>query len=161
MTNPGSEDIWQRSNGEPADMSDRLLLARLAETVTWCDSRAGSDDHRTAELTPWIFHDGPDDLVCSLGRTRQLRLRYENLPVPSTAPVAARGRFMLYFPDENLSDGYAQIVSNGFFDVENVPAHDTWVSFFDEEARPFGSRRYLLSYVPDAALDAADAGGRW
>jgi hypothetical protein len=49
---------------------------------------------------------------------------------------------MVYFPDENLCDGYAELVSEGFFDVDNVPAHDTWVSFFE---------RWLAQGLPDAA----------
>ncbi len=66
---------------------------------------------------------------------------------------------MVYFPDENLCDGYAELVSEGFFDVDNLPAHDTWVSFFDEESRSQrSSRRYLLCYVPVAAINAANAG---
>ena len=66
---------------------------------------------------------------------------------------------MVYFPDENLCDGYAELVSKVFFDVDNLPAYDTWVSFFDEESRPQrSSRRYLICYVPVAAIDAAGAG---
>ena len=141
-------------------MSDDLLLARLAETVTWCDSLSESENYRTRALSPSIFHDGPDDLVCGLGNTRQNQLRYKKkFPVPYATPVIAPGRFMLYFPDENLCDGYAEVVSNGFFGVDNVPAHDTWVSFFNEEKRlQRSSQRYLLCYVPLAAVEAADAG---
>lgn len=140
-------------------MSDDLLLARLAETVTWCDALHESENYRTKTLSPSFFHDGPDDLVCGLGHARHNQLRYKKLTVPYEKPVIAPGRFMLYFPDENLCDGYAELVSNGFFDVDNVPAHDTWVSFFNEEKRPqLSSQRYLLCYVPLAAVDAADAG---
>ncbi len=70
---------------------------------------------------------------------------------------------MVYFPDENLCDGYAELVSKGFYDVDNLPAHDTWVSFFHEESRSQRSSwRYLICYVAvaaiDAAIDAANAG---
>ncbi len=66
---------------------------------------------------------------------------------------------MLFFPDENLSDGYAAQVSGGFFDVDNLPACDTWVSFFVENSHPrFSARRYLLCYVPAPLVDAANAG---
>ena len=66
---------------------------------------------------------------------------------------------MLYFPDENLSDGAAEAASEGFFDVFNAPAYDTWVSFFIEENRPQrSSRRYLLCYVPPRSIEAATTG---
>jgi len=65
---------------------------------------------------------------------------------------------MLYFPDENLSDGYAEVVSKGFFDVDNRPAHDAWVSLFNDDSRPLSSRRHLLCYVPAVSVEAANAG---
>jgi len=140
-------------------MGDGLLLARLAETVAWCDSLSEADIKRAEPLAPPLFHDGPDDLVCRIGHARQSQLRYRKLAVPYQPPVVAAGRFMLYFPDQNLCDGYAQQVSNGFFDVDNVPACNTWVSFFDETGHALTyARRYLLCYVPVAALAAADAG---
>jgi len=156
---PVSLEVWSRGCTTPPSVRDDLLLARVAETVTWCESLSESEGYRTKALGPSLFHDGLDDLVCGLGNARQSELRYKKLAVPSGVPVLAPGRFMLYFPDENLSDGYAKLVSRGFFDAENVPAHDTWVSLFNEEDRPQrSSRRYLLCYVPVAAVEAANAG---
>jgi hypothetical protein len=49
------------------------------------------------------------------------------------------GRFLLYAAEENLADGAAEYASFGFFDVDNVPPWDTWVTMFG---------KYLVSWVP-------------
>ncbi len=156
---PSNLDVWQRlSTGTPG-LDDEHLRARLAETVAWCDALTALADLRSEALRPSLFHDGPNELVCDLGQSRQQQLRYRKLPVQNGSPVIATGRFMLFFPDENLSDGYAAQVSGGFFDVDNLPACDTWVSFFVENSHPrFSARRYLLCYVPAPLVDAANAG---
>jgi hypothetical protein len=59
------------------------------------------------------------------------------------------GRLLLYYPYENLADGAAQQSSNGFFDADNVPPWDTWVSF---------SEGVLLSWVPPSLIEAAQMG---
>jgi hypothetical protein len=151
---PAYMDMWQRL-GTGHLVNDELLCARLAETVAWCDALMSLEDLRSKTLSPSLFHDGPDDLVRALGRSRQLQLRYRNMQVGYQSPVVATGRFMLYFPDENLADGYAESVSGGLFDVDNLPAYDTWVSFFSEEDYPRQSAR---RYVPAPLIDAADAG---
>lgn len=152
-------DIWQSSSLGLSQVDDELLRARLAETVAWCDALTSLADFRSEMLRPSLFHDGMDDLVRDLGQSRQHQLRYRNLQVQHESPVIASGKFMLYFPDENLADGYAEAVSGGFFDGDNVPACDTWVSFFSEEGYPRRpARRYLLCYVPAPLIGAADAG---
>ena len=156
---PAYVDVWQRLGTGNPGLDDELLHARLAQTVAWCDSLTSLADLRSEALRLRLFHDGPVDLVSDLGHSRQHQLSRRNLRVKHESPVVATGRFMLYFPDENLADGYAEIVSGGFFDVDNLPACDTWVSFFSEEDYPRQSaRRYLLCYVPAALIDAADAG---
>jgi hypothetical protein len=152
-------EVWRRGSADPSTITEDLLVARLAEAVAWCDSLGKSESFRTKALSPSLFHDGFDDLVCGVGSARQSQLRYRKLSVQYEAPLIVRGRFTVYFPDENLCDGYAELVSKGFFDVDNVPAHDTWVSFFDEEERlSRSSRRHLLCYVPLAATNAANDG---
>jgi len=152
-------EVWRRGCTDPSTISADHLFARVAETVIWCEGSPDTEGYRAKALRPSVFHDGPDDVVCSVGSARQREMHHKKLTIPSRAPVIAPGRFMVYFPDENLCDGYAELVSKGFFDVDNLPAHDTWVSFFDEERRPErGSRRHLLCYVPVAAIEAASAG---
>lgn len=161
MSDPSSPclDIWQRGAPGLSGVDDELLCARIAEAVVWCDALGSSEDLRSGALRPSLFHDGIDDLVRDLGRNRQRELHARKLPVRPALQVVAPGKFMLYFPDENLADGFAEAISGGFFDVDNVPAEDTWVSFFSEDGYPGQpTRRYLLCYVPELLIDAADAG---
>jgi hypothetical protein len=59
------------------------------------------------------------------------------------------GRFLLYWPSENLACGAAEASSNGFFDQNNVPPWDLWLGF---------SNRTLVSWVPLALVDVAAMG---
>jgi hypothetical protein len=60
-----------------------------------------------------------------------------------------RGRLLLYWPDENLACGGAEVSSHGFFDVNNVPPWDLWVAF---------SERTLVSWVPAQVIEIAQLG---
>jgi len=156
-----SIEIWSRGRTTPATLSDAFLFARVAETVAWCESlapMAALGQRGSSALRQNLLHDGPDALLCSVGLDRQRQSHYRGLAVPTAPPLATPGRFMLHFPDENLTDGAAEVESHGFFDVFNLPPVDTWVSFFTEQPRPRSSRRYLLCYVPGWAIERADAG---
>ena len=63
--------------------------------------------------------------------------------------LSTSGRLLLYYPDENLACGAAEVSSNGFFDVNNVPPWDIWVHF---------SERTLVCWVPPLLLEAAQMG---
>ena len=66
---------------------------------------------------------------------------------------------MVYFPDEDLCDGAAEIESKGFFDVYNTPPWDTWVGYFQDGGFKYPmNRKYLVAYVPANLLALADAG---
>jgi hypothetical protein len=60
-----------------------------------------------------------------------------------------QGRLLLYNPTENLADSAAQFSSNGFFDADNVPPWDIWVSFSDWT---------LVSWVPPTLIEAVQMG---
>ena len=153
-------DVWERGQTSPL-IADEVLRLRIAESVAWCESLAALADCRPSRFPQNLLHDGPDDLVCSIGRERQSAARHRKLTTASEEPIFVPGRFMLHFPDENLTDGAAEIGSEGFFDVWNLPPIDTWVSFFSEELRHHASQRYLLCYVPSWAVARADAGIEW
>jgi hypothetical protein len=59
------------------------------------------------------------------------------------------GRLLLYAPEENLADGAAEYSSFGFFDVDNVPPWDTWVTMFG---------KYLVSWVPPQLFQIVQQG---
>lgn len=62
---------------------------------------------------------------------------------------ADSGRLLVYFPHEDLADGAADFSSNGFYDFNNVPPWDLWVSFADGE---------LISWVPIGLIEVAYMG---
>lgn len=59
------------------------------------------------------------------------------------------GKLLLFTPQDSLSDGAATVASNGFFDVDNVPAWDTWL-YFDG--------RTLVSWVPPQLISKVQLG---
>jgi hypothetical protein len=151
---------WARGNTDPVRMSDRILSIRLTETITWCNSLESVAQLRSSAWSQGIFHEYCDDVVCDVGRSRALWYQRQKFEVVEKMPDFNGGELMVCFPDQNLSDGYAELVSNGFFDVENVPPYDTWVAFFDDGPgvtdRSF--RRYLLCFVPHRLMKVAEAG---
>jgi hypothetical protein len=76
------------------------------------------------------------------------------------------GRLIAYFPDDNLFDGMAEAVSEGFFDVNNIPPYDTWVwmvrnirtfKYADSEQGETEAN-YLVSWVPPDFIPLATRG---
>jgi hypothetical protein len=77
-----------------------------------------------------------------------VRLRAELMP-SRTVANDSEGKLLLFTPQDSLSDGAATVASEGFFDVDNVPAWDTWI-YFD------GQR--LLSWVPAQLISRVQSG---
>ena len=73
----------------------------------------------------------------------------QNPPVGDELVPASSGRLLTYLPHENLADGAADFASGGFFDTNNVPPWDLWVSFSDGA---------LISWVPLGLIEAAHLG---
>jgi hypothetical protein len=141
-------------------IDDQTLIARLTETVAWCNSLEQIGDFRSEQLRPRVLHNGADDAVCEVGRCRANWYRQQKFETPIEMPDLKGGELMVYFPEENLSDGYADLVSKGFFDVENTPPYDTWVAFFDDGPHVVnqGLRTYLVCFVPQRFIELAEAG---
>ncbi len=68
---------------------------------------------------------------------------------PTIPPKRVQGRFLLYVPDENVSDGASRYASNGFFDPYDCPPWDSWLQYSD---------RTLISWVPEVLFPLAQAG---
>jgi hypothetical protein len=65
------------------------------------------------------------------------------------AAYASSGRLLLYWPEENLACGAAQVGSRGFYDADNVPPWDIWVAW---------EERVLISWVPPGLIGIAQMG---
>jgi hypothetical protein len=107
---------------------------------------------RTPDFRPWPSlsdmqsNHSRAETVDRLCEARALRLKDIGHSVGSFADL---GRILLYCPDDNLSDGAAAYSSKGFFDDENAPPWDTWVSF---------EGKYLISFVPRLLCGLAQRG---
>ena len=79
---------------------------------------------------------------------------------------ARDGRILLFNPFASLNDGIAEEKSQGFFDVCNTPAWDTWVTFVEERDRRRGGYwqgglgwdEYLVCWIPPKLVATADLG---
>jgi len=63
--------------------------------------------------------------------------------------IALEGKFLLYVPEENVSDGASELFSLGFFDENDAPPWDTWIAF---------SKNTLLSWVPSELVHLVQHG---
>lgn len=153
-----------------------MFRRRLSETAAWC----GRHDGRlwTPELDPsqtcWV-PSYPRDPTTLLSRTTSERqatvnhlanerarlLTASGIDVPDEG--TPEGRLLVFYPDVTLSDGASGSESDWFFDVDNVPAWDTWVWVTQDNwqgADPLSYNSCLVCWVPPALVDRAHAGIR-
>ena len=88
-------------------------------------------------------------IVSQVAESRSRALRKSGKDSNSQSPDLCGGRLLLYAPEDNLADGAAEYVSFGFFDADNVPPWDTWVTMFG---------KHLVSWVPPQLLRLAQEG---
>src|SRR5215813_7888328 len=147
----------------------RQFIERLTKTVYWCREMGLVSQPRSSLRT---FKPDLADLVSprhqvfSVSAERSDRLfssGKRNLP---SVTGLCGGRLLAYFPDDTLSDGFAEKESNGFFDVDNIPPYDTWV-WMVHNMRAFkysdGSSGeidadYLVAWVPPDFIQLASRG---
>jgi hypothetical protein len=143
------------------------LKKRIVEAATWADAELSkatvikvpmeqllrgdpSPELRSPELDPAKF--GLDFYSHGHGNipaVETLVQRRAQLIRSRTAVNRIGGRGLLFTPQDSLSDGAATVQSEGFFDVDNVPAWDTWI-YFDG--------RILLSWVPTELISRVQSG---
>ena len=135
---------------------------RLAETIAWCAPRVRAEDPkyslRSEALSPGLLARDRGDMLRSVASYRRTSAR--DAPVPTDRESMSGGRLLVYFPDADLADGAAEVQSNGFFDVHNVPPWDTWIALAaDGPATADPSfQEYLVAWVPPELIACAAAG---
>jgi hypothetical protein len=68
-------------------------------------------------------------------------------------------RFVVWLPDQSLSDGAAQLETDGYFDADNQPPWDTWVAWVSAPtAKDLGLRNMLVAWVPEDFVKLVRAG---
>jgi hypothetical protein len=143
------------------------LRKRIAEAATWADAELSrrtaiqvprerllrgdpSPELRSGELDPANF--GGEFFRRGHGNfpaVEKLVQRRAELIGSRTVVSSVEGRGLLFIPQDSLSDGAATVQSGGFFDLDNVPAWDTWI-YFDG--------RTLLSWVPTSLISKVQSG---
>lgn len=145
------------------------LRERIVEAVAWADAELSkaavinvpmeqllrgdaSPQLRSVALDPAAF--GAETLnrhgnIPTYLAVEKLVQQRSKLIRSQTGNIGIQGRGLLFTPQDSLSDGAATVHSEGFFDVDNVPAWDTWV-YFDG--------RTLLSWVPPQLISKVQSG---
>src|SRR5262245_39388847 len=144
------------------DLSESLdpFWKSLEEAVAWCapraDPREARDCLRSPKLRPRILQPSYTAGVADLVQNREFALG-RKFTVPKGA--VATGRLLVYGPDEELSDGAAEVETKGFFDAANCPPWDTWVALVEEpHPSPNGRIAYLISWVPPVFVESVGRG---
>jgi hypothetical protein len=139
-------------------LSDSLdpLWERIADTVAWCrahlDPRRPQQCLRREETHPRVLERDYFTAVSMVASPRRHRIRNEK-----EERSLAGGRVLVYFPDEELADGAAEVESEGFFDANNAPPWDTWFAMVEDAGRR-ARNPYLLAWVPDELIHLAQRG---
>jgi hypothetical protein len=126
---------------ELSAQADPLSLVMLRAQLRELDLSPGDIGELIAQKN---FANG----VSSVVEARRSLLTRSGLEIysPSTND---EGRLLFYWPYENLADGASEYSSNGFFDVNDAPPWDTWISF---------DAKRLVSWVPSVLVPLAQAG---
>ena len=155
-----------------ADDAELVAFRRvLAQTVAWCSESRGSRAYRTPALSlggaDWEDPDGWNGLaeeheaassaVLALTGRRERLLAADGWIPDALAFGLGNGRLLGCIPDQSLFDGAAEAASEGFFDFNNLPAWDTWVTMIRSPVEGFsGDCSCLVSWVPpDRVRDVA------
>jgi len=129
---------------------------RILKEKLWCgepSSRLRSESLNPAALGAASFRDDQANIPTLEAVEKLVYRRTELLRElegdSSASAIRNTGKLLLFTPNDSLSDGAATVASEGFFDVDNVPAWDTWL-YFDE--------RTLVSWVPPELIAKVQLG---
>ena len=167
--NPESESDARMATGLSNIHDQQKFLKRLTETVLWCRDVGSLSEPRTS-LRACKPTQGDlksqDHQVFSVSLERSRRLSSSGRANLQPITGLCGGRFLAYFPDDNLADGVAEVESEGFFDVDNIPPYDTWVWMvrnlrtfeYGDGTQAEMEANYLVAWVPPDFVSLASAG---
>lgn len=128
---------------------------------------------RSRELTPLDISPYPDilhmpweqlhALVNHVRIQRRTLLVQQGLNIHADGKSLPMGRLLAFDPHGSLSDGAANVATDGFFDDDNVPPWDLWLTSIELEVgasndvwRPF--RAYVICWIPMEVVGVAQLG---
>ncbi len=134
---------------------------RLAQTIYWCERRVDpfspASSLRTKKLQPSLLQENRAATVQTVVNARELNGAPE-IREASIPDGLAGGRLLVYFPNDNLFCGAAELETDGFFDVDNVPPWDTWVTYIEKDRCGEYGTEYLVAWIPREFVELADRG---
>lgn len=136
---------------------------RLAQTIFWCAPRADkvnpATSLRTAALRPRVLEENRSSAVNTVVYARELHGGVDVRKAIITRDLGG-GRLLIYFPNNDLACGAAEQETAGFFDVNNVPPWDTWVTYFQDQQQNIDcfDNEYLIAWIPPEFVDLANDG---
>ncbi len=170
-------------------MDDIAAIDRsIREAAAWCRLRADparpAESLRTPELlsAPWpsdYDHDSSISLdlqqfrcmeqrlgiVAEVIERRRRMLHQEGVVAPLHTPMPSDGFLILIWPDSDMHDECARDETEGFFDVEELPGHDSWVAYVTaspEKVTECGLDCWsrLIAWIPNVFRDRWDRAKR-
>lgn len=148
-----------------------FVRRRIAEAMAWCASdHAFNNRFRTPQLqpkSPLIIEERPPDgtysyrhletedriaIVDDVARRRAELLKLHAMEVVDSVPASPQ-RLLVTEIENSIWDGFAEMESEGFFDVYDIPAWDTWI-----DLREATNAREILCCVPLSLAKDAQAG---
>lgn len=147
------------------------FMKLVAETAAWCTRQADANDPantlRTFQPRPGLLK-SRESQVGDIAWQRSERLSAMEMDLEPAADLLG-GRLLAFDPEASLFDGMANIETGGFFDNDNVPPFDTWVTYVYDEAywRPIvpGETRgwdafqtYLVAWIPPVFVESVGYG---
>jgi hypothetical protein len=151
--------MWVLSESDPSS-SDQpgAVWQRLAEAVEWCGARVDVANpatcFRSPPLRPRVMQGSYVAGVLDACTNRHFALGRRVSPRQDLAG----GRILVYGPDEELSDGAAELETGGYFDANNCPPWDTWIALTEFSDGGRGRAAHLFSWVPPAFESLVDRG---
>lgn len=158
---------------------EQLFWQRVAETREWCALHLSTDDlkgslrslelgtpsltfswapswnvRRSASERKKLREDEDSRLawVDSLSDRRAKMLVDAGRPLGPVSENIPTQQFIVYLPGTNLADGAAAMVSNGYFDDDNIPPWDTWLMY----SPAYSGEAKLISWVPPELTECVD-----
>ena len=129
------------------------LVRVCGEAAEWCEAGDVQDRLRTPRLKPtlpdWPTAGELEAVVETLVALRQTLLS-------GRAARDLRGRLLVCEINQSISSGESEAATQGFFDVNDRPAWDTWVAGVPQDAE--SEEATLISWVPSTLVDLVDRG---
>lgn len=133
--------------------------ARVRETIQWCRQRLTAAGVTAKSLRSFQLE--PNDMSMRgayiAGRTaeqieadrerivRDLCLKRAALLGQAVPSTLESGRILAFDLEATYYDGVPESISDGFFDAEDLPPWDTWITY---GPIPTLSNNFLISWVP-------------